>query len=164
MKRIFITIYILLLGTMFTIPFGIGPIIDALFEDELNKADRDISRGTFSLIVERFEGMSPDEQREELTNLQPRFGYPLGLYKLSELEIEDEDLSDFLKGLIVDTDDDDMLVMRLGQSNYALAMGGPWPGKGLEFRATVMFLFLFVLFLTLPALAWTFFSTGIFVK
>ncbi len=157
MRRIFITIYILLLGTMFTIPFGIGPIIDALFEEEVDMVARDISRGTFSLIVERLEGLSPDEQREELANIQPRFGYPLALYKLAELDIEDEDQSDFLKGLIVETDDDDKLVLRLGQSDYAVAMGGPWPDDTLNIKATVLFLLLFVIALTLPALAWTFF-------
>ncbi|WDP87123.1 MAG: hypothetical protein HUN05_19970 [Desulfobacter sp.] len=36
-------------------------------------------------------------------------------------------------------------------------MGGPWPDQKLHKKAMVLFLLLFVLFLTLPALAWTFF-------
>ena len=157
MKRIFITIYILLLGTMFIIPFGIGPIIDALFEEAVTRAEREFSRGTFSLIAERFEGLTPAEKQAELARLRPRFGYPLNLYKLSELDIAEKKRSDFLNGLIVDTDDEDMLVIRLGQSDHAIAMGGPWPDKDLNIKATVLFLLLFVIALTLPALAWTFF-------
>lgn len=157
MKRIFITIYVLLLASLLAITFTIGPLIDEFFEDEITKANQDISRGTFSLIAERFIGMDEAEQRKELDLLQPRFGYPLGFYKLSEVNVEEKDRADFLKGLIIEEEDRDMLVKRLGDSDLALAMGGPFPGENLDLKATIIFLALFMLFLTIPALAWTFF-------
>ena len=86
MKRIFITVYILLVATLFTIPFGIGPIVEFLFKDDLIRADRDISRGTFFLIAEQLEGLDPDGQKAVLEKLQPQFGYPLALYHLSAVK------------------------------------------------------------------------------
>lgn len=157
MKRIFITIYILLIGTLFTIPFGLGPIIDALFEKEITRTERDIARGTFSLVAERLEGLGPEDQQAELEGLRPRFGYPLNLYHITDVAVEKKAQADLLKGLIVETDDENTMVMRLGASDQVLAMGGPFPGNELEFKATVLFLFLFVLALTVPALGWTFF-------
>ncbi|MCG8687822.1 MAG: ATP-binding protein [Desulfobacterales bacterium] len=157
MKRIFITIYILLLGTLFTIPFGLGPIIGELFEDEVRLAEREFSRGTFWMIAQRLEGLDPDAAKQELTSLQPKFGYPLNLRPLAEMDIDDDEMADFLNGLIVAADPDDALVMRLGQSDYAISMGGPWPDKDLNTKATILFLLLFVICLTVPALAWTFF-------
>lgn len=158
MKRIFITIYILLLVTLFTIPFGVSPIIEEIFEDEVAKAERDLSRGTFSLIAERLVGLDEAAQRKELEKLQPRFGYPLGLYKLDELQIIDEtDKKELINGQIIEEDEKDMLVQRLADSDRALTMGGPFPGDAIDFKATVIFWGFFLVFLTLPALAWTFF-------
>jgi signal transduction histidine kinase len=157
MKRIFVTIYILLLIALFTIPFGIGPIMDTIFKDEVARAERDLARGTFSLIAEKLVGMDIEKQLVELKKLQPRFGYPLGLYRIEELQIAKKDREDFFKGLIIEEDEKDMLVQRLQDSNWALTMGGPFPGDDLNVKATVLFWGLFILFLTVPALAWTFF-------
>lgn len=157
MKRIFITVYILLVGTLFTLPFGVGHIVDDLFEGEIIKADRDISKGTFFLIAERLTGLSPEAQKQELEALSPRFGYPLGLYRLDEVQVEEEDQADFLAGLIVQEEDRDMLVMRLGDAGHVLTMGGPFPWERLHHRATFLFIVLFMILLILPALAWTIF-------
>ncbi len=157
MKRIFITIYILLLGTLFFIPFGIGPIVESLFQEEVLTAQRNFSRGTFSLLAQRLVAVDPGERQGELARLQPRFGYPLSLVDLSRVDLDDKDRTDFLKGLIVESNHEDTLVMRLGTSDQAITMGGPWPDKELNSKTTVLFLILLVLFLTLPALAWTYF-------
>jgi len=157
MKRIFITIYILLLIALFTIPFGIGPIMDSIFKDEVAMAERDLSKGTFTLIAEKLIGLDEKSQKEELAKIQPKFGYPLGLYHIDELQIDTSDTNDFLSGLIVKEDQEDMLVQRLEDSDRALVMGGPFPGDDLNFKATIIFWGLFISFLTLPALAWTFF-------
>ncbi len=157
MKRIFITIYILLLIALFTIPFGIGPIMDSIFKDEVAKAERDLSKGTFTLIAEKLIGLDEKLQKEELAKIQPKFGYPLGLYHIDELQIDKSDTNDFLNGLIIKEDQRDMLVQRLKNSDWALVMGGPFPGDDLNFKATIIFWGLFILFLSLPALAWTFF-------
>ncbi|MDD9303756.1 MAG: hypothetical protein HUK40_16010 [Desulfobacter sp.] len=117
MKRIFITIYILLLGTLFTIPLGVGPIVKALFKDEVLKAERAFARGTFSLLAERLGRLDPGKRQEELEVLQNRFGYPLTLLTLSEVDVDKGDQADFLKGLIVEIDEQETLVMRLPASN-----------------------------------------------
>lgn len=157
MKRIFITIYILLLGTLLIIPFGIGPIIEELFEEEVMRADQDISKGTFYLLAQQLEGLDHEAQKAALAELQPKFGYPIALTHISRVVVEEDYREAFLSGRIVDTEEDDILVMRMGQSEYALAMGGPWPGEKLEIKATILFLVFFVIFLTVPAMAWTFF-------
>ncbi|MBU1341766.1 MAG: hypothetical protein KKE44_18100 [Proteobacteria bacterium] len=157
MKRIFITIYILLLLTLFIVPFGISPIIEQIFEADVEKAQRDLSKGTFSLIAERLVGLDEAHQKEELATLQSRFGYPLGLYRLDQLQIDEQDKKDLFNGQIIEEDEKDMLVRRLGSSDRALTMGGPFPGDDLNFKATLIFWGLLIVFLTLPALAWTFF-------
>ena len=157
MKRIFITIYILLLATLFSIPFGINPIIEALFEEGITKTNRDLSRGTFSLIVERLQGLDPDQQAAEMERLQPRFGYPISLSRLSEVNVDDKDRTELINGLIVEEEGVDRLLLRLGTSDRVVTMGGPFPGERLDFKATILFLGLFLIFLTVPALAWTFF-------
>ncbi len=157
MKRIFITIYVLLFLALITIPFGVGPIIDELFEDEVMKAQRDLAKGTFSLIAERLTGLDDDDKEKALATLQTRFGYPLGLYRFGDLNIESEDKDDFLNGLIIEEEGSERLAQRLGDSQWALTMGGPFPGDQLDLKATLIFFGLFLLFLTLPALAWTFF-------
>ncbi len=157
MKRIFITIYLLLLVSLLTIPFTITPMMEAFFEVEITEADQDISRGTFFLISERLMGLDQAGQREALEQLQPQFGYPLGLYKLSEVNVKEKYREDFYKGRIIEERDEEMLVKRLGDSDMAMAMGGPFPGENLDFKAALLFLVAFMLFLTIPALAWTFF-------
>lgn len=157
MKRLFATIYILLVTTLFVIPFGIGPIIETLFEEEVAEAERELSKGTFYLIAEKLAGLDREDQARILGHLQPNFGYPLGLYSLDEIQVADEDELDFLGGVIISDDERDMLVLRLGNSKRALTMGGPFPGQDLEFKATILFWGLFILFLTVPALAWTYF-------
>lgn len=157
MKRIFITIYILMLGTMFTIPFGLGPIIDEFFKEDVLRTEREISRGTFFLIAERLAGLDTRAREAVLAQLQPRFGYPLELRRLSDVGETVRYRDDLLAGLIVSSEGGDVLLRRLGDSGDILAIGGPFPGEDLEFWATVLFLFMFVLLLTIPALAWSFF-------
>jgi len=155
MKRIFITVYILLVGILFTLPHGVGHIINGLFEEEVAKAKRDISKGTFFLIAERLAGMDPEAQKQELEALSPRFGYPLGLYRLDEIQVDQGAQKDFLAGLIVEEEDRHILVMRLG--DQVLTMGGPFPDEWLHHRAVPFFLLILMILLVLPALAWTIF-------
>ena len=157
MKRIFLTIYILLLGTLISVPFSIDPVLNLLFEAEVARVEREYARGTFSLLEERLLAVGPEGRAAVLDSLRPRFGYPLGLLELSRAEIDDRDRTDFLNGLIVGSFDDGTLFMRLGQSDQVLSMGGPWPDKDLNIKVTILALIFLVLFLTLPALAWTFF-------
>src|SRR3989339_1311856 len=90
MKRIFITIYILLLIGFATILFGVGPIMEKIFEDESHKADQELAKGTFYLIAEKLTGLDEEGQKKEIKRLQPHFGYPVGLYKIDGFEIEEK--------------------------------------------------------------------------
>ena len=157
MKRLFITIYILMLITLFAIPFSIGPIVDEIFEEEADKLDRDISMGTFYLISEQLKGLDEPAMKRELERLQPKFGYPLGLYRMDELDIDESDRAEFENCLIVEEEDREMLVKRLGDSDLVLTMGGPFPGDDLEFRVIIIFWGLFLIALIGPALGWAVF-------
>lgn len=157
MKRIFITIYILMLICLFAIPFSIGPIIDEIFEDEATKLDRDIAKGTFYLLSEQLKDLDETGKRAHLAKLQPHFGYPLGLYKIDEMDIDEEDRDDFLNNLVVEEDEKEMLIQRLGNSDLVLTMGGPFPGGELEVKVIIIFWGLFIVALILPSLAWALF-------
>lgn len=157
MKRLFITIYVLMLITLLAVPFGIGPIVDEIFEDEATKLNQDIAKGTFYLISERLSGLDEASMREKLEQLRPRFGYPLGLYRMDELEIEEDHRQDFLNNLIVEEDEKEMLVQRLWNTDLVLTMGGPFPGDNLELRAIIIFWGLLILALIVPSLAWAVF-------
>ncbi len=157
MKRIFIAIYILLLVGFATILFGVGPIMKKIFEDESQKADQDIARGTFFLIAEKLIGLDAEGQREEIKKLQPQFGYPLGLYKIDEFSIEEKYKNDLRNGIIVWEEKRNIAAQQLPDSDVVITMGGPFPGDSLGFRNTLIFFALFFSFLMGPALLWTYF-------
>ncbi|THB77735.1 MAG: hypothetical protein D3926_14855 [Desulfobacteraceae bacterium] len=157
MKRIFITIYIVMIIGLLTIPFGIVPIIDEIFKDQVTEAERDLARGTFALIAQRLEGLDKAGQDEELARIAPLFGYPVTLQAMDQLDVDPEDIPDFKNGLIVSHSEEDMLIQRLGASDRAMTMGGPFPGNRIDAQAQYIFWGLFLLFLALPAFAWTFF-------
>ena len=157
MKRIFITIYILLLIGFATILFGVGPIMEKIFEDESHKADQELAKGTFYLIAEKLTGLDEEGQKKEIKRLQPHFGYPVGLYKIDGFEIEEKYQDDLQNGVIVWEDKKHIAAQRLPDSDLVITMGGPFPGDSLSSRSTVIFLVLFFLFLMGPALLWTFF-------
>jgi len=156
MKRIFITIYILLLIGIAVFPFGVGPIMEFLFQDMANQADTDLARGTFFLIAERLAGLDENEKRAVLEKLQPEFGYPLSLNTVDELGLPEKEKKAFSRGDIIWKDNQSKAFQRLPDSHLALVMGGPFPGDTVSLRVTLIFLFLFFLYLTLPALLWTF--------
>ncbi len=157
MKTIFITIYLLLVVAVTIIPFGIGPIIEQLFEEEVEKAEQDLARGTFALMARELDGLSPEGMKEKIRQIQPDFGYPVGVYRFDQLAIEEDHLEDFRKGRIVCVEDKDMLVQVLQGSDLAMAMGGPFPGEELDLRAGLIFWGALIIALALPAMAWTFF-------
>lgn len=157
MKRIFITIYILLLVGFATILFGVGPIMNRLFKAESDNADREVAKGTFYLIAERLTGLNEEEQKEEIKKLRPHFGYPLGLYKIDELDLEEKDKKGIINGEIVWKDRKDVVFQRLPDSDLVISMGGPFPGYNLSLKSTLIFFVLFFLFLIGPAFLWTYF-------
>jgi len=157
MKRIFITIYIVLLIGFIGILFGVDPIMQKIFQAESDEADRESVRGTFFLISEKLTGLDEERQKDEIEKLQPQFGYPLGLYKIDDLEIKEKENQLLLEGVIVWKDNKEKVFQRLSNSDLVLSMGGPWPGKNLEFKVTLFFFALGFLFLTGPALLWTYF-------
>lgn len=157
MKRIFIAIYIVLLIGFISILFGVDPIMQKLFQAESDEADRELVRGTFSLISEKLVGMDEDGQKEKIKLLQPLFGYPLGLFKIDELDLKEKKKISLRNGEIVWKDNKDMVFQRLPDSDRVLSMGGSWPGKNLEVKVFLIFFSLGFLFLTGPAFLWTYF-------
>ncbi|MBI9088947.1 MAG: ATP-binding protein [Desulfobacterium sp.] len=157
MKRIFITLYILIIAAFACIIFGVFPVLEKVYKDAYIIQTREEIKGTFSLVMERLEGLSPGEQQQEIDRLQPRFGFPLGLVPLNQAEVADKDLEAFKNGVIVEGgEDQEMAVQRIGTSDWALLMD-PFIEDELDTRATRLFFILCLLLIALPALVWSFF-------
>ncbi len=164
MKKIFITIYILLVVGWILVPFVIAPFVNEIFEEDATQAQRDIARGTFSLIFEKLDHLDNEGRHAAMEKLRPLFGYPLSLCRLESIVVDGEEQTDLLNGLIVEEENTEKLVQRLGETDWAVTMGGPFPGERLEIKALTIFLLLFSLFLTLPAFAWTLFLSKDLLK
>ncbi len=157
MKRIFITLYILFIIAFIGILFGVLPLLETVYRDAYVIQGREEIKGTFSLVMERLEGLTPTDQQREIHRLQPRFGYPLGLMTLDQAEVPEEDLEAFKNGVIVPGgEDDDLAIQRIGTTDWALHMN-PFIDDELDTRATRLFLGLCMFLMALPALVWSFF-------
>ena len=155
MKRVFFSIYLFLLISLLVIPLGIKPFLLALFGDQVVNMERELSRGTFHMVSEALNGLDPREQNRVLEQLQPQFGYPLRILPLADVHIDAADELDFLGGMIVWDSDTQSMVLRLGNSQRVLSMGGPFPGRALMFRLGLIFWGLCLICMILPALLWT---------
>jgi signal transduction histidine kinase len=157
MKRIFITLYILFIVAFIGILFGVLPLLGKVYKDAYIIQSREEIKGTFSLVMERLEGLTPTEQQQEIDRLQPRFGYPIGLVFLDRAEVPEEDLEAFRNGVIVPGgEDEELAIQRIGTSDRALHMN-PFIDDELDTRATRLFLALCLFLMALPALVWSFF-------
>lgn len=159
MKKFFISIYIVSILSLLAIIFGVFPITHEILEDKSLDFIRQVSKGTFSLVSEKLEGLDPEQQKLVLEDLEARFGYPVKLYKIGDYYLDDEDFEDIMQGKIVDEDDQAyVLIKRLGNSGQLIVLGGPFP-KYIFFQYGKLILWLGgTLFLILPALAWAFFT------
>ena len=155
MKQIFFTFYLLLLVLLVGLPLGIKPLVKTLFQDEMVATERELAKGTFFMVARELAGRSRAEQEQVLAEFQPGFGYPLALYPLGGVSIRSEDELDFMGGVIVWDTDRERLLLRLGNTRRVLAMGGPFPGRGLITRAGLYFWAFCLIGLILPALFWT---------
>jgi hypothetical protein len=97
----------------------------------------------FNLVIEWLIDLDENEQNKVIKQLQPKFGYPLGLYKLSEVELDEKDREDLVAGFIVEKEITEKLIQRIGNSDMAVTMGGPFPGENREVKDLIIFLFLF---------------------
>jgi signal transduction histidine kinase len=157
MKRIFITLYILFIVAFFGILFVAPPLMETVYQEAYIIQYREEIKGTFSLVMERLEGLTPTEQQQEIDRLQPRFGYPLGIMPLDHAEVPEENLETFNNGGIVPGGaDEELAIQRIGTSDRALHMN-PFIEDELDTRATRLFLGLCLLLMALPALVWSFF-------
>ncbi|MCG8565898.1 MAG: ATP-binding protein [Desulfobacterales bacterium] len=156
MKRIFFTFYCLLILLLVLIPLGIKPLVKALFEDEMVEIERTLARGTFYMIARELDGVDAETQNRILERLQGEFGYPLELHSLDGISIRSADQLDFLGGMIVWDAHRNLMVLRIGNSQRALAIG-PFPGRELINRAGIYFWAFCMICLILPALVWTWF-------
>lgn len=155
MKRLFITIYALMLIALFLIPFAINPIIEIIFEKKSVIVNRELSRGTFFLINQQLKGLDELSIKEKIKSFEPQFGYPLRLYHVNELEIAKKDQTDFQNNLVIIENKNELLIQRIGKTDMVLSMGGPFPGDDVELHAIIIFWGLFTLALIIPALGWT---------
>lgn len=151
MKRIFITIYIILVIGFISILFGVEPVMEIFFQRESYEADRDLVKGTFYLMMEKFTGKDEDGQIKEIKTLQPEFGYPLRLFKIDDLDLGEVKKRRLINGEIVWKDNKDMVFQRVPNSDLVLSIGGSWPEDNLD----TTFFTLGFLFLTGPAFIWT---------
>ena len=157
MKNFFISIYLALIVGLLSIAFGVFPITHELLENQSDQFIREISKGTFSLVSERLLGLDDKKQSQELARLQTRFGFPVRVHKIDEFYIDPEDYPAFMQGRIVDDDDQSYIIFqRLGNTETLLAFGNPFPYHGFNHSKQLFLLVLCLLFLSIPALVWSY--------
>lgn len=156
MKKIFITIYLILLLSLFFVAYGLFPMTNELFETQTLAYTRQIAKGTFSLVSDRLVYLDDAGRQQALSELQTRFGYPLGLVPMASFPVDPEDREGLMNGLIMDEDDEGyILFQRLGRTDMVLTMGGPFPGSTFFFYGRLFLWGGCILFMVFPALAWT---------
>lgn len=155
MKRIFISIYVLLILVLFIILFGVGTIMEQVFKEDSIIADIELSKGTFYLISDRLTPLDESQWPAEMATIKSRFGYPVRLDQVQNLNVAGNDRQALMAGKIV-LGNADQLIQKLPDSDIAVIMEGPFPGE--EYDILILGLFLGVGFtlLVLPALAWAY--------
>lgn len=157
MKPFFISIYLVLVVGLFLIVFFVLPISHELIEEQSDLFIREVSKGSFSLVEERLIDLGDESRKQVLKQFQSRFGYPVRLVKFGEYPVDEEDISDLNKGCIINDDEEDyVLIKRLGDTEFLIVMGGPFPYHGISYFTFVITFALCFLCLAIPAMAWAY--------
>ena len=135
MKRFFLGTYFFIIVAIAVTIVGVGFLVDFYiahrYPGVLARDDQNLSRGTFYLIEQELVKVPKEQYRDVVSNLQPRFGYPVEVKEVQSLQLTDEEKTALAKNDIVILEEGDFHLKRIGKSDYALTMG---PFQYLQFK------------------------------
>lgn len=156
LSRLFVRLYLALVILIFIMQFTIYPIVGQLIKSEVEKAVADLSKGGFYLMAKEFEGLDAKGVQARLDQLQEKFGYPLALGRLDEIELAKEYRQAVQRGEVVYSKHEGCHYLRLPMSNMVL-ITGPYVIDDVTVKARLLFMGLMIFVLTLPAGVWAVF-------
>ena len=160
MKRIFLTIYILISITVLFMMFGVGPILDHLMVGIELEEERSEFRGVFALISQDLESTPESTWKAYLEGLNQLFDYPITVTPSDSILPPDGFQEEYDQGLLIPTTSNVKgLVKKIPGTSYSLTMGPLPEVKYINIIEFFMALLVFVV-LAIPVFVWSFFLWG----
>jgi two-component system sensor histidine kinase RstB/two-component system sensor kinase ParS len=127
MKRIFFSFFLFVTVTIVVLNQAFNPLVSLALEHYLstmaNAYYSDVTKGTFHMLMEDLRNRPEAQWPQRIDRLQDHFGYPIGLKRLSEIEMTKEEHARLFNRRIVAKDDGELFYLRVDDSRYALVMG-----------------------------------------
>lgn len=127
MKRIFFSFFLFVIVTIIVMNLAFNPVAERAIlhhlKNVLNAYYSDLTRGTFYMLMEDLRNRPESQWPQRIDRLQGHFGYPIGLKRLSELEMTEEERTRLASHQIVAKDKGELFYLRVRDSQYALIMG-----------------------------------------
>lgn len=133
MKKVFFAFYFFLIFSLLFVQFILGPVIgkvaEVYLQDAIVEYNRQLAKGAFHMIELDLLRLPRNEWKNRIQELEPQFGYAIGLFEYSELELADENIDQLRQGKIAVVDEGELLFHQVGESEMVLRKG---PFSGLE--------------------------------
>ena len=127
MKRIFFSFFLFIMigmiGLQFAQPLLISKPLQEYYRQAYLDYWRDLTRGTFHLLLNELEPLSPAEQQERLQQLQSSFGYPITLSNSDQLTLSPSEQKQLNSLLIVVKNNGSLFYRLIPASNKVITMG-----------------------------------------
>ena len=160
MKRIFLTIYVLISITVLLMIFGVGPILNRLMVGIELEEERSEFRGVFALITQDLESMPESTWKAYIEGLNELFDYPITVALSDSILPPDGFQEDYDQGMLIPTTANvEGLVQKISGTSYSLTMGPLPEVKYINIIEFFMALLTFVV-LAIPVFVWSFFLWG----
>ena len=127
MKRIFFSFFLFIMigmiGLQYAQPLLISKPLQEYYRQAYLDYWRDLTRGTFHLLLNELAALPPAEQQQRLQQLQSRFGYPITLTDRDQLTLSPAEQEQLNSLLIVVKNNGSLFYRLIPASNKVITMG-----------------------------------------
>lgn len=127
MKRIFFSFFLFIMigmiGLQYAQPLLISKPLQEYYRQAYLDYWRDLTRGTFYLLLNELEPLPPAERQQRLQQLQSRFGYPITLTDRDQLTLSPAEQEQLNSLLIVVKNNGSLFYRLIPASNTVITMG-----------------------------------------
>ena len=127
MKRVFLNFYLFIVFCLLFLQFAVNPFLQKAAEvylhDSVVEYNRELSKGAFYLMQQDLLGFPQQKWKERIEELKPQFGYNISLYRLDELELNQQEIDQLKSGEIAVIADGDKLYSQIDNSGFILEKG-----------------------------------------
>ncbi|BCS94430.1 two component sensor kinase [Desulfoluna limicola] len=155
MKRIFLTVYVLIACTALLVILGVTPVVDRLMTGIELEEERSEFRGIFALIIKDLESMPESAWQGYMEGLTRAFDYPISVKSNHSLDLPGAYRQAHAEGLLVPASDEiEVLVQKIPGTDYSLSLG---PLPELKYLDIIQLLIVALAFgvLAIPVFAWS---------